>query len=74
MALPPQSLACVRPVRIEGLGGQRFRVIVGEHALPGIFGSAHEALRAGEDEVRRLDAVALALLRHIRSRSRRKQG
>ncbi len=74
MALPPRSFGTrVRTTRLERVDAQRYRVTVGEHALSATFGSADEAREAGVAEEVRLDAVALALLRRIRSRSGRKQ-
>jgi hypothetical protein len=60
-------------VRIDRVDELRCRVTVGEHPLARIFGSEHEARNAAAAEVVRLDAIALALLGRIRSRSRRKQ-
>ncbi len=74
MALPPRSLGTrARPTRLERVDAQRYRVIVGEHPLSPIFGSADEAREAGTAEQVRRDAIAFALLRRIRSRSSRKQ-
>lgn len=72
MALPPRSLAHRRPVRLERSQGERYRVFVGEQLLSETFASAEEAREAGTAEVVRLDALALAFLRRIRSRSGRK--
>ncbi len=74
MALPPRSLGTrVRATRLERVDAQRYRVTVGEHALSPIFASADGAREAAVAEEVRLDAVALALLRRIRSRASRKQ-
>lgn len=74
MALPPRSLGTrVRPTRIQRVDAQRYRVTVGERALSRAFDSADEAREAAMAEAVRLDAMALALLRRIRSRSSRKQ-
>jgi hypothetical protein len=48
-------------------------VSVDEHPLSPTFASEGEARGAGAAEVIRLDAVALALLRRVRSCSSRKQ-
>ncbi len=74
MALPPHSFGTrVRTVRLERVDARRWRVTVGEHALSPTFASESEARDAGAAEVVRLDAVALALLRRIRSSSSRKR-
>ena len=74
MALPPRFLGTrAHPTRLQRVDAQRYRVTVGEHPLSPIFGSADEAREAGMAEEKRLDAIALALLRRIRSRSSRKQ-
>jgi hypothetical protein len=74
MALPPHSLGIrVRTVRLESVDASRWRVSVDEHPLSPTFASEGEARGAGAAEVVRLDAVALALLRRVRSRSDRKR-
>jgi hypothetical protein len=60
-------------VRLERVGAQRWRVSVDEHPLSPTFISEGEARNAGNAEVVRLDAVALALLRRIRSSLNRKR-
>lgn len=74
MALPPSSLgARVRSLRIERIGERRWRTLVDEHPLAPTYCSEREAREAGSAEVARLDAVALALLRHVRAASLRKR-
>ena len=74
MALPPHSFGTrVRAVRLERAGARGWHVIVDEHPLSPTFTSEGEARDAGAAEVVRLDAVALALLRRILSRSSRKR-
>jgi hypothetical protein len=74
MALAPHVLGTrVHAVRLERVDEQRWRATVGAHPLPVTFRSEREARDAATAEVVRLDALALALLRSIRSRSSRKQ-
>jgi hypothetical protein len=74
MALPPHSIGTrVRAVRLERVDAREFRVTVDEHPLSPTFVSEREARDAGAAEVVRLDAVALALLRRIRSCLNRKR-
>jgi hypothetical protein len=74
MALPPHALGpCIRTVRLERVGACRWHVSVDHGRLSPTFASEAEARDAGAAEVVRLDAVALALLRRVRSRSSRKR-
>ncbi len=74
MALPPHSFgARPQPVRLERVGEQEWRVSVDGQPLSPTFTSEGEARNAGAAEVVRLDAVALALLRRIRSSLNRKR-
>jgi hypothetical protein len=74
VALPPRLLgAHRRPVRLERADDQRYRAYVGEQPLSATFGSAEEAREAAAAEGVRLDALALAFVRRVRSRSSRKQ-
>lgn len=74
MALPPHSLGTrARAVRLDGADGAGWRVTLGGHTLAPTFGSEDEARMAAAAEVARLDAVAHALLRRIRSTSSRKR-
>lgn len=73
MALPPRSLGTrARAVRIESVEAG-WRVTVDAHPLSPTFASEREARDAAAAEVARLDAIALALLRHARSRLDRKR-
>jgi hypothetical protein len=60
-------------VRSERVGEQQWRVSIDEHPLSSTFVSEQEARNAAADAVVRLDAVALALLRRIRSSLNRKR-
>ena len=74
MALLPNSLGTrVRVVRLEKVGEHWWLVTVGEHPHAPTFVSEREARSAAAAEVVRLDAVALALLRRVRSGLSRKQ-
>jgi hypothetical protein len=74
MALPPHSLGTrVRTVRLESVDARRWRVSVDDRRLSPTFASEAEARGAGAAEAARLDAIALALLRRVRSRSSRKR-
>jgi hypothetical protein len=74
MALSPSSLGPrVRTLRLERVGEQSWRTIVDEHPLAATFGSERDAWEAGAAELVRLDALAFAMLRHIRSASSRKR-
>jgi hypothetical protein len=73
MALPPHAFGPRgATVRLERVEGERWRVTVDEHPLSPTFISEAEARDAGAAELVRLDAVALALLRRIRSSLNRK--
>ena len=74
MALPPHSFgARAQAVRLEKIGEQQWRVAIDERPLSPTFVSEGEARGAGAAEVVRLDAVALALLRRVRSSLNRKR-
>jgi hypothetical protein len=60
-------------VRLERVGEQQWRVSIDERPLSRTFSSEGEARNAGTAELARLDAVALALLRRIRSSFNRKR-
>ncbi|HET7823707.1 MAG TPA: hypothetical protein VFK90_00170 [Anaeromyxobacter sp.] len=73
MALAPHSFGTRKhAVRVESAGEERWRVTVDEQPLSPTFESQREARRAAAAEVARLDALALALLRRVRSRLTRK--
>jgi hypothetical protein len=74
MALAPHSFGTrTHAVRVvESAGERRWRVTVDEQPLSPTFESQREARRAAAAEVARLDALALALLRRVRSRLTRK--
>ncbi len=61
-------------MRLERVGERGWRVAVDERPLSPVFASEREARDAGTAEVERLDAVAVALLRRIRSGLNRKRG
>ena len=68
MALPPHSFGTrVHAVRLERVDEQQWRVTIDKDSLSPTFVSEREARNAAAAEVVRLDAVALALLRRIRS-------
>jgi hypothetical protein len=74
MALPPHSFGTrVHAVRLERVDERQWRITIDEHPLSPTFVSEREARNAAAVEVVRLDAVALALLRRIRSGLSRKQ-
>ncbi len=74
MALPPRWFGIHgQAVRVERVGERQWRVTIDERPLPATFGSELEAREAGAAEVMRLEAVALALLRRIRSSLNRKR-
>jgi hypothetical protein len=74
MALPPHSFGSrAQAVRLERVGEQQWRVTIDDHPLSPTFVSEGEARNAAASEMARLDAVALALLRRIRSGLNRKR-
>lgn len=74
LALPPRSFGTrFHAVRLQRADEGRWHALVDQHPLPATFASEGEAQKAVAAEVVRLDAVAIAVLRRIRSRSSRKQ-